>query len=330
MIRSLAALPLFAMLLGSLLCWGDAAMGAERLRVGVLKFGTVNWQLESLKAGGFDAPQGLELEVLPLASKNATAVALQAGEVDMIVSDWIWALRQRAAGTEFVFAPYSTALGALVLRSGLEIAGISDLAGKRIGVAGGPIDKSWLVLRSWSQSRLGFDLAQAAEPVFAAPPLLNEQLRMGKLDAVLTYWPYAARLEAAGFVRLAAVNDLLVDFGVDGRPALVGYVFRQDLAREKPAALEGFFRALAATNDLLASSDAEWERLRPIMKVGTNEEFEALKAGFRTGIPALSMDAKGLADARTLFRILAETGGDRLVGPQTNFDPAVFWTGPKP
>ncbi len=330
MIRALAALPLVFAILGGLICCADTALAAERLRVGVLKFGTVNWQLDSLKAGRFDAAQGLELEVLPLASKNATAVALQAGEVDMIVSDWIWALRQRAAGTDFLFAPYSTALGALVLRSGLEMAGIGDLAGKRIGVAGGPIDKSWLVLRSWSQSRLGLDLAEAAEPVFAAPPLLNEQLRMGKLDAVLTYWPYAARLEAAGFVRLAAVGDLLTDLGIEGSPALVGYVFRQDLAREKPAALEGFFRALAATNDLLARSDAEWERLRPIMKVGSNREFEALKAGFRAGIPALFMDAKGLVDARTLFRILAETGGDRLVGAKTSFDPAVFWTGPKP
>ena len=76
------------------------ARALENLKVGVLKFGTVNWQLESLTHHGFDRAQGLEVTLLPLASKNATSVAFQAGEVDMIVSDWIWVLRQRAGAGE--------------------------------------------------------------------------------------------------------------------------------------------------------------------------------------------------------------------------------------
>lgn len=305
------------------------ARALEDLKVGVLKFGTVNWQLDSLKHHGFDRDQGLKVTLLPLASKNATSVALQAGEVDMIVSDWIWVLRQRAAGADFVFFPYSTSLGALMAGPESDVKSIAHLAGKRLGIAGGPLDKSWLVMRSWAGQHLGLDLQQATSGVFAAPPLLDEQLRDGHLEALLTFWPYAARLEAAGFTRVVAVSDLLADFGITGSPALVGYVFRESLANEKPGAVSGFFGAIARTNALLASSDAEWARLRPIMKVGSDREFEALKAGYRSGIPA-APSAESLEDAARLFRVLAAAGGEKLLGAATVFDPAIFWSAPKP
>jgi NitT/TauT family transport system substrate-binding protein len=305
------------------------ARAAEGLKVGVLKFGTVNWQLDSLKHNGFDRDQGLKVTLLPLASKNATSVALQAGAVDMIVTDWIWVLRQRAAGADYVFYPYSAELGALMAAPNSGIKGVKDLAGKRIGIAGGPIDKSWLVMRSWAEKRLGLDLEQVADSVFAAPPLLSEQLRDGHLDALLTFWPYAARLEAAGFTRVLSVADLLADLGIKGDAPLVGYVFRERLAKEKPKAVAGFFAAIARANALMAKSEDEWARLRPIMKVESDREFEALKAGYRSGIPA-DFDAQHLEDSVRLFEVLAASGGEKLLGPATVFDPAVFWSAPKP
>ncbi|WP_218940024.1 ABC transporter substrate-binding protein [Denitrobaculum tricleocarpae] len=310
----LAAVPNFA-----------AVAEPNTLKVGVLKFGTVNWQLESLQFNGFDKAAGLDLEVLALASKNGTSVALQAGDVDMIVSDWIWVNRQRASGEDFVFVPYSTALGALVLGEGSSISDLAGLKGKKIGIAGGPVDKNWLVLRAWSQKLHGFDIADSAEAVFAAPPLLNEQLRSGRIDAVLTFWPYAARLEAAGAKRLHSVGDLVTDLGVFKPAALVGYVFRERLLQDRPGAVEGFFSAVAATNALLEKSDGEWERLRPAMRARTDASFEALKKGFRAGAasPFTPSDQK---DAAALFEILSATGGEKLVGRGVSFDPTTFWT----
>ncbi len=324
--RSLV-LPVLMVLAAILASPFRTAQAAERLTVGVLKFGTVNWQIETLKAHRLDEAVGLTVEVLALASKNATSVALQAGEADLIVSDWIWVMRQRAAGADFVFVPYSTALGALVGTANSDIDSVKDLVGKRIGVAGGPIDKSWLVLRAWTQREMAFDIGHDAEPVYAAPPLLSEQLRRGGLDAVLTFWPYAARLQAQGHERLIAVSDLLADFGIKRPLSLVGYVFRERLARERPAAVRGFFNAIAAANEILSTSDQAWTDLRPIMKVGSEAEFEGLKAGFRAGIPkVLAMGS--LADAETLYRLLDELGGDKLLGAGTRFDPAAFWAPP--
>ena len=301
---------------------------AERpLIVGVLKFGTVNWLIDTMLHHDLDVANGLKVEPLALASKNATSVALQSGAADVIVTDWIWVARQRAAGADFVFIPYSTALGALMTPAGSPIDGVDSLAGKRIGVAGGPLDKSWLLLRALAARKGVGDPAEMAEPVFAAPPLLNQQIESGNLDAVLTFWPYAARLEAQGFRRLLDVAEISRELGVEAPTPMVGFVFRQSVAAERADDFAGFARALRESNALLSSSDLEWGRLRPLMKARNDAEFVALREGFRDGIPGAWGDAERAAAAR-LFETLARIGGERLVGDAREFDPAIFWSPP--
>ncbi|MGI9415993.1 MAG: ABC transporter substrate-binding protein [Hyphomicrobiales bacterium] len=300
------------------------ARAAEQLTVGVLKFGTVNWQLNTLKDQALDKAENIDLQILPLASKNATSIALQAGEADVIVTDWIWAQRQRAEGEDFVFVPYTRALGALVVARGSAVTDIAGLKGKRIGIVGGPLDKSWLIMRTWTRRTLGYDLAEHAEEVFAAPPLLSEQMRQGRLDAVLTFWPYAARLGADGFTTLVSVADVLGKLGVESAPPLVGYVFRKGAAEKRPQAFRGLFRAIARTNAHLARSDTAWDKVRPLMKAADDTEFAALKAGYRKGIPGA--DAGGdLEGARKLFQIMKDLGGEKLLGRAERFEPELFW-----
>ncbi|HCX87279.1 MAG TPA: hypothetical protein DG761_04595 [Gammaproteobacteria bacterium] len=69
---------------------------AGEIRLGVLKFGIVNWELDVMVHNGLASAEGVDLTVVPVANKNATSVALQAREVGMIVTDWIWVSRQRA------------------------------------------------------------------------------------------------------------------------------------------------------------------------------------------------------------------------------------------
>ena len=300
------------------------AAPAETVRLGVLKFGTVEWELDTIVHNKLDAAEGVALEVLALAGKNATAVALQAGEVDMIVSDWLWVTRQRAEGADFTFYPFSTAIGAVMVPADSTIAGIADLKGKRLGIAGGPLDKSWLLLQAVAQEREGFDLAGAVAPAFAAPPLLSEQLRAGRLDAVLTFWHYAARLQAAGLrpaVTVAALQDSL---GLSRPIPMIGYVFRESWAAEHPDAVEGFLRASLKAKSLLRNSDPAWQRLRPLMRVEDEATFAALRDGFRRGIPD-SWDAMAQKEAEQLFAILAKQGGKKLVGPADRVQAGTFY-----
>ncbi|WP_201830940.1 ABC transporter substrate-binding protein [Microvirga zambiensis] len=301
-----------------------ATQTSEPLKVGSLKFGTVNWLLDTIAGDKVDVRERVRLERLELASNQATTVALQAGAVDLIVSDWFWAMRQRAEGDSLLFRPYSNALGALMVPRDKGFSSLADLKGKRLGVAGSALDKSWLLLRAFSRNKLHADLADIAEPVYGAPPLLSEQLRLGRLDGVLTFWNFAARLDAAGYQPLIDMDDVLTELGVTPSPPLVGFVWREELLRSKPDQIAAFFRAVSGANQILKTEDAAWERLRPSMSIETDAEFVRLKEYFRAGIPTPWGDAETKA-AERLFGILSELGGPELVGPRTRFDPTLFW-----
>src|SRR4051812_17481433 len=112
------------------------------MRVGVLKFGTVNWELDVIKAHGLDAREGFTLEVVPFGGSDAADVALMGGAVDAIVEDWLFVSRQRSDGVPLTFIPYSSNVGAVMGRPGSPVLGLADLKGKKIGIAGGPPRKS--------------------------------------------------------------------------------------------------------------------------------------------------------------------------------------------
>ena len=178
------------------------------VRVGALKFGTVNWELSIIQSHKLDQQQGFTLEVVPLASKNAANVALLGGAADVIVSDWIWVSRLRSDGRPYVFVPYSLLAGKLLVPESSAIKSIAGLKGKSLGIAGGPVDKNWLLLRAYTKKTIGIDLAELVDAKFVAPPLLNELFLRGELSAGLTFWHYAARLEASGMKALVTVGHL--------------------------------------------------------------------------------------------------------------------------
>ena len=72
------------------------------MRIAVLKFGTVDWELNVIKAHGLDKAEGIDLQIVEAANTPATTVALEAGAADIIVTDWLWVSRQRAEGAGFM------------------------------------------------------------------------------------------------------------------------------------------------------------------------------------------------------------------------------------
>ena len=293
------------------------------LRLGALKFGTVNWELDTIQANGLDEKHGFTLEVVPMGGGSASKIAFEGGAVDAIVSDWLWVARQRAAGRDYVFMPYSTAVGAIVVPPDSPLRSLADLKGKRVGIGGGPLDKSWLVLQAYAKRELDLDLAGAVEPVFGAPPLIYKSALQGRTDAMINYWHFLARAEAKGFRRLVTVADAAAALGLSPDTPLLGFVMREaDLARRPEWA--GLLEASREAKELLRD-DAAWEALRGRVKPVDEAEFTALKAGFRAGIPAPGPVDVEAADA--MLKLMREVGGTKLVGDldalpaNTFFDP---------
>jgi NitT/TauT family transport system substrate-binding protein len=300
---------------------------ADSLKAGLLKFGTVEWLTDVIKFHQLDKKAGYDLETLMLASNNATQVALMGKEAELIVTDWFWVLRQRKAGGDFLFVPYSTAVGALMVPGNSPAKTVADLKGKRIGIAGGPLDKSWLLLRAVGMKTPAGDLSSTASPVYGAPPLLNQQALYNEVDGLLNFWHFAAALEAKGFRRLVTVSDMMTSVGLKGPIPLIGFVFPEKVAKAKPNVIAGFLRSVKEAQDIMAKSDAEWDRLRPLMRAASDEEFRLLRDRYREGM-TFAWGPEQHADAKKLFEILAGLGGEELTGKDVVFDAAMFWQGP--
>ncbi|WP_187969403.1 ABC transporter substrate-binding protein [Aquibium microcysteis] len=300
-----------------------AASALETVRVGVLKFGTVNWELDAMKEAGLDRSAGVDVEIVPFAGEDASNVALQAGDVDVIVSDWLWVSRLRTDGADYTFVPYSSSVGAIMVPQDSALRSLGDLKGRKLGVAGGPLDKSWLLIQGLARRDHGVDLAAENDIVYGAPPLLSEKARQGELDAVLNYWHYNARLEAKGFRSLVGADEAARALGASGPVSALGWVFPERWADAHPQAARGFVEASRATKALLASSDAAWERLAPLVRA-EGAELLALRDRYRDGIPRRPA-AEEEADARLLHGVLAELGGEKLVGRSAAMAPGTYW-----
>ena len=298
------------------------ARAAPVVRVGTLRFGSVAWELDVLRTHGLDTAAGIAIESVEFAAAQATQVALQAGRVDMIVQDWLWVSRQRASGTDWTLSPTSAALGAVMVLAASPIRTAADLAGRRLGIAGSPLDKSWLLLRAYAQRTLGLDLDQRVVKSFGPPPLLAEQLSAGRLDAVLTYWPFAARAEALGQRRVLAMEDAVEALGIRAGVPFLGWVFADAYAARNTAAVAALIDASAKARAILVQSDAEWDRIAPLTGTSGPDELARLRAWYRRG----ALGHWDLEATTRLYDILAAVGGPALVGPATTLVPGTLWT----
>lgn len=313
------------------LCAGAAALAlttvaalAETpvLRAQVLKFGTVNWELDTIKHHDLDAANGFDLQVTGVAGGAAAKVAFQGGETDVIVSDWLWVARQRAAGKDYVFVPYSKAVGGLMVPADSTAQSLADLKGAKIGIAGGPLDKSWLILQAYTQQAYGFDLAAETEQVFGAPPLIFKTALQGELGGAINFWHFMAKMGASGMRPLVSVTDSAEALGLDSETPLLGYVLTGEMLAQHPELVHGLSAASRSAKEILAAEDAEWDRLRERMNAKTDAEFEALKAGFRAGIPSAGpVDEEA---ANRMLKLMAELGGEDLLGSATELPEGVF------
>lgn len=304
-----------------LLVGATPALAGETLRIGLQKTGTFAWQLDVIRRHGLAT--GLDLKISEYASPDAGKLALNSGSVDLAVVDWLWVARSRALGAKLLFYPYSSAVGSIMVKDNSPLRKIGDLKGRVLAVAGGPLDKSWLIILATAM-RQGIDLKREATLEFGAPPLIFQKLQQGEAEASLNFWNFCARLEAQGYRRLLDVRDAEVALGLEQPVALIGYAFSEDFAASHKRTIDRFIAAARSADDIMLRSDEEWEALRPLMNAEDEWTFKAYRDRTRDGIPRRPVAAEE-ADARTLFKTLARVGGPELVGPRQELDPGLYY-----
>jgi NitT/TauT family transport system substrate-binding protein len=184
-----------------------------------------------------------------------------------MLSDWLWVARERSLGDALVFYPSSSTLGAVMVPAQSSIADVADLKGRKLAVAGGPLDKSWLLLQALAR-RSGVDLRKQA--------------------------------------------------------TIVGYTFDGGWAAKNQSTVDRFLDAARQAKDILANSEAEWQRLAPRIGVSDPAALAIYRQRYREGIVRRPL-ADEEADARALYLVLAEIGGSELVGPARTLAPGTFY-----
>lgn len=305
----------------ALLC-AAPAQAADRIRLALQKTGTGAWEIAVAKAFGLDAQAGLDLVVTELATTDAGKIAIQSGAADIVISDWLWVARQRGDGAKLTFSPHSTAIGAVMTKD-KSIKNVADLAGKRLGVAGGPLDKSWLLLRAFAL-RQGVDLEKRATIVYGAPPLIAEKTAQGELDAALEFWNFAADLEARGLSRVIDLREVETALGAKAAPIVTGYVFDEGFAARDGQALARFLAVAEKAKHLITTSDAAWKIAAARIPTKDEATLALYRKRYAEGIPRRSV-AEEKRDAAALYATLAAIGGPALVGKATSLPEGTFY-----
>lgn len=282
-----------------------------QIKVGVLKFGTLNWEMNVIKHHQLDKQNGFELVIVPLANKNATAVAIQGNAVDIVMTDLFWVLRQSA---NYHITPTHRLTG-----------GIYALENKpkfeKLAIAGGQNDKNWLILQAYMQQTQQ-SLVSAKQ--FGAAPLLNRLALDQRVDAIINFWHFNAKLAAAGFKQVLSTQQMLAALGVNEDIPVLGWVFQRTFAKQQAGLLAAFLQASQQAKLRLVNDELEWQRLKPLINAANEAEFAALRQHYP--LTLLTQFTPNQQRAAQDLVSLLEQQGQRILPADQVFDASVFWT----
>jgi len=332
-LRTAGLLLIFSLIVWQISTYADDHRSAQtsndstlpKVRVGVLVSGSVHWQVETLKKNGFDKQNGINVNVVPLGSVNALLVALQGDAVDFIVSDWVWVAKQRNKGRHFMFYPFSTVLGGVVAPTSKNFVNVGDLLAKKVGVAGGPEGKSWLLLTAYAKKKFNIDLEKRSTIKFVAPPLVNALLDSQKLDAGLNYWHFNAVLDKSRYKELLSGQDILSAFGVVDKVPMLGWVFQEKWAKQNSNIVDKFLAAINLAGQQLKNSDEAWAAIEYLLKTEQKKYSLVLRDEFRTGIVQEfgQLDVENMA---AIFTVLEKSRvNDNVSKSSTPLPQDIFW-----
>jgi len=294
------------------------------IRIGVLASGTLAWELAAMQNEGLLENDTFSVETVPLANPQAGKVAFQAGSVDIVISDWIWVSSMRAQGSDYTFYPYSASAGGLLVPADSQITKLSDLQNKKLGIAGGELDKNWSLLQALGLKQ-NIDLSRSVEKVFAAPPILNQQLSAKRIDALLTYWQFAARLEAEGYRQLMSGEDIIRALGIKETVPSLGYVFRQSWADQHKDALQQFLSGAQTAKDNLCNSEQSWQKIADLTQTSAPGMQMKIRARYCEG-RIKQWNGETQKAANTIFDLLSQSADNKLTGKAAHLQPGTFWS----
>ena len=246
----------------------------------------------------------------------------------MMVSDWLWVSRERALGDNLTFYPYSSALGAVMVPAQSPIRTLADLKGKKLAVAGGPLDKSWLLLQALATPLRHRSQEAGDDRLWRAAAAGRERRCKARRDATLDILEFLRRSrEPRASAAPIGMDDVMKGLGAKGAGRHGRLCLRRGLGGAQS------MRRSSASSQAARKAKEHSRRRRtpngsgsPRSSASTDARALAIyRQRYRRRHSVRRPIAEEEADARALYRVLAEIGGAELVGPAHELAAGTFY-----
>ena len=296
-----------------------AAQNLPRVNAAMEAVGTFSWIVHGMKTFGLDTLNGIDVVGTTYASKQATELALRAGDADVTVDDFLGAVILRGNDVQVTaIYPFAKAIGALVVPTASDATSIADLQGATIA-AGSLRDKSLLIMRALTISQYGFDPQADGEVVAAAPPLMQQLIASGEVDAGLPLWHFVARIEGAGQGReLMPVTGMLEELGLPSDLPNLVILARDDFDAELKRAFLAAFIETVELLKTLPADDAFWQSILDLGLYSLPDPslFPAVVERWKAGTPD-AWTEESIDGLLAMVERLLEIAGPDVVGVES-------------
>jgi NitT/TauT family transport system substrate-binding protein len=157
------------------------------VRFGVNASGGQTEVLDAIKTYNLDRKYGFTVQEVDLTAPGQQYVMFRGDAIDVSPGTFVDLLRQRKAGVALqAFHGFQGYNNYIVVKPDSPIRSFADLKGKRMGEFGTTF-LDWLILRAAGKKAFGFDIETDATLVQGSPPLLNQLMAKGEVDAMLQF-----------------------------------------------------------------------------------------------------------------------------------------------
>jgi NitT/TauT family transport system substrate-binding protein len=326
--KALAAISLALMAAAVADIRGAPGQGAPTTEPPTLRFAVIasGGQTEvphAIRQAGLDKKYGINIEVIDIVAPGQQYTMFRSGAADIGTGNFIDVLRQRKGGNAIQavhgFQGYSNQF---VVKPGSPVKTFADLKGRKVGVFGTTF-LDWLIVRAAGRKAYNVDLQTDATVVPGAPPLLNQFLAKGEVEAALQF----SSLTLAPIAR----NEQRVIIDLPGLMKAAGFspdilylqwVLTEKWAKAHPEAVRKVQAMLTEAYAVLDRDDGLW----PALAQRINITDPALAAAYRDSARRIDNPAYSVAQIKPTQDVLdaiIAIAGEQAVGV-TTIDPAAF------
>lgn len=273
---------------------------------------------------GLDRKYGFKIEQVDFASPGQQFLLARSDAADVFPGNFVEVLRQRKAGVGIKsFRAFQRYNNQLIVPAASPIRSFADLRGKNFGQFG-TTTVDWLILRAAGKQAHGLDLEKDATVVTAAPPLLNQLLTRGSIDAAVQFSSVGLPPVSAGQFRVIGdIAGLIGEAGFDPNAYyLLWNVSETWLERHPgPDTLRKLDAMYGEAYAILARDDAIWDEIG--RQVGIKPELIARYRDTNRGYENPPYRRDLIAPTQRLLDAIVATTGAATVGV-TKVDPQAY------